>query len=187
MGAHRTTEGCGCHRLRGGLLRTTPGARDYRVGLKMALHTSIHLHNVPAGREAEYAAWFDGPHRAALAHLRGFETADRYEVTPEQVMPDIAQPWRFVSIYDFDLPNPAIDIPSLGPLIAAAREADMIADHDQSERIHTYRIYSSWKYSPNWRPLEPLSGVSIIIANYVAGRFAEYQDWYDNVHSTEVI
>ncbi len=153
----------------------------------MSLHTTIHLHNVPAGREAEYAAWFDGPHRAALTHLRGFKTADRYEVTPQQMMPDIAQPWRFLSMYDFDLRSPAIDIPALGPLIAAARDAGMIADEDQSERIYTYRMYSDWKASPNWKQSEPLSGVSIILANYVAGRFAEYQTYYDNVHSVEVI
>ena len=36
----------------------------------MALYTTIHLHNVPEGREAAYAEWFDGPHRKALANLR---------------------------------------------------------------------------------------------------------------------
>ncbi len=152
----------------------------------MALYTTIHLHNVPAGREPDYAAWFDGPHRAAIATLRGFKTADRYEVTREQIMPDIPQPWRFLSVYDFDLPNPAIDVPALGPLIAAARDAGLIAE-DETERIYTYRLYSDWKASPNWRQSEPLSGVSIILANYVAGRRAEYQKWYDEVHSVEVI
>jgi hypothetical protein len=151
----------------------------------MALYTTIHLHNVPAGREPDYASWFDGPHRASLAALRGFKAADRYEVTREQIMADIPQPWRFLSVYDFDLPNPAIDIPALGPLIAAARDAGLVAD-DETERLHTYRLYSDWKGSPNWRPSEPLSGVSIILANYVAGRKAEYQKWYDEVHSVEV-
>jgi len=151
----------------------------------MALTTTLHLHNVPANREAAYAAWFDGPHRASLATLRGFKTTDRFEVTPQQVMPDIAQPWRFLSVYDFDLPNPAIDIPALGPLIAAARDAGMIAD-DDTERLYTYRLYADWKGSPNWRKSEPLSGVSIILGNYIAGRFAEYQKWYDEVHSVEV-
>jgi len=152
----------------------------------MALYTTVHLHNVPAGREAEYAAWFDGPHRTALARLRGFDAADRYEVTPEQIMPDIAQPWRFVSIYDFDLPNPAIDIPALGPLVADARDAGMIAD-DDTERLYTYRLYTGWKYSPNYRPDQPFSGLSVLLGNYVAGRFEEYQTWYENVHSVEVI
>ncbi len=152
----------------------------------MALYTSIHLHNVPAGREAEYAAWFDGPHRQALARLRGFITTDRYEVTPEQIMPDIPQPWRYLSVYDFDLPSPEIDLPALGPLLAEARDAGLVAD-DETEKIYSYRLFTDWKYSPNWRPSEPLSGVSIILANYVPGRRQEYQTWYEDVHSVEVI
>jgi hypothetical protein len=151
----------------------------------MALYTTLHLHNLPAGREAEYAAWFDGSHRSSVLALRGFKAADRYEVTREQIMADIPQPWRFLSVYDFDLPNPLIDIPALGPLIADARDAGMIAD-DETERLYTYRLYSDWKGSPNWRPSEPLSGVSIILANYVPGRKAEYHKWYDEVHSVEV-
>jgi hypothetical protein len=152
----------------------------------MALYTTIHLHNVPAGRETEYATWFDGAHRAALGRLRGFITTDRYEVTPQQIMPDISQPWRFVSVYDFDLPDPAIDIPALGPLVAEARDAGMIAD-DETERLYTYRLYSDWKVSPNWRRSEPFSGVSIILGNFVPGRRVEYHTWYDEVHSVEVI
>jgi hypothetical protein len=153
----------------------------------MALHATIHLHNVPAGREAAYAEWFAGPHREALGRLRGFKGAERYEVTAEQIMPDIAQPWRYLTVYDFDLASPEIDIPALGPLLAEARDAGLIADQDQSERIHSYRLYSDWKPSPNWQRGQPFSGISVILANYVAGRFAEYQDWYDNVHSGEVI
>jgi hypothetical protein len=151
----------------------------------MALYTTLHLHNVPSGREAEYAAWFDDPHARSLGALRGFKGADRYEVTPQQIMPDIAQPWRFMSVYDFDLPDPSIDIPALGPLIAAARDAGLVM-HDDTERLYTYRLYSDWKGSANWRKSEPLSGVSIILANYVAGRYAEYMKWYDEVHSVEV-
>ncbi|HEY6131536.1 MAG TPA: hypothetical protein VIV27_05925 [Halioglobus sp.] len=151
----------------------------------MALYSTLHLHNVPAGREAEYAEWFDGPHRSSLAQLRGNVAAERYEVAAAQVMPDIHQPWRFMSVYDFDLPAPEIDIPALGPLIAAARDAGMISD-DETERLYTYRLYSDWKGSPNWQRSEPFSGVSVILGNYVAGRRAEYHKWYDDVHSVEV-
>ncbi len=151
----------------------------------MALYTSIHLHNTPAGREGEYAAWFDGPHRAALGALRGFKAADRYEVTPEQVMPDIPQPWRFLSVYDFDLPDPEIDVAALGPLLAMARDEGLVAA-DETERVYTYAMYSDWKGSANWRQAEPLSGVSIILANFIPGREPEYHRWYDEVHSVEV-
>jgi hypothetical protein len=151
----------------------------------MALHTTIHLHNVPEGRGGDYAAFFDGPHRQAVSRLRGFLTADRYEVTAEQIMADIPQPWRYLSVYDFDLATPEIDIPALGPLVADARDAGLIAD-DETERLYTYRMFGDWKGSPNWRRDQPFSGVSIILGNYVAGRYAEYQDWYENVHSDEV-
>src|ERR1700743_2968961 len=116
----------------------------------MSLHTTLHLHNVPPGREQSYAAWFDARHRESLPACRGFTPADRYEVTSEQIMPDIPQPWRFLSVYDFDLPNAAIDVPALGPLVADARDAGLIAD-DETERIHTYRLYTDWKGSANWQ------------------------------------
>lgn len=152
----------------------------------MSLYTTIHLHNVPAGREADYAAWFEGAHAADLARLRGFRSADRYEVTKEQIMPDIAQPWRYMSVYEFDYPAPAIDLPALGPLLADARDAGLIDDTNENERIYSYAMYSDWVSSPNHRPDQPFSGVSIILANFIAGREAEYHRWYDEVHGPEV-
>ncbi|TVV76748.1 hypothetical protein [Sphingomonas solaris] len=151
----------------------------------MALYTTIHLHNVPDGKADAYAAWFDGPHRAALAGLRGLRMADRFEVTPEQISgPDAPQPWRYMSVYEFDLPDPKIDVPALGPLIADARDAGLI--EDETERLYTYRLYSDWKGSPNWQRDKPLSGISVILANYTIGRYKEYMTWYDDVHSVEV-
>jgi len=151
----------------------------------MALFTTIHLHNVPASRADEYAQWFDGAHSSALTRLRGFKACERYEVAAEQIMPDIAQPWRFMSVYDFDLPSPEIDVPALGPLTAEARDMGMITQ-DDTERLYSYQLYSDWKGSPNWQQDQPFSGVSLILGNYVAGRAQEYHNWYDEVHSVEV-
>jgi hypothetical protein len=152
----------------------------------MAIYTTIHLHNVTPGREADYAAWFDGPHRAALGRLRGLQNADRFAVAAVQIMPDIPQPWRFMSVYEFDYPDAAIDLPALGPLIAEARDAGLIDDSDESERLYSYAMYSDWVPSPNFQADQPLSGVSIILANFTIGREAEYHRWYDEVHGPEV-
>lgn len=151
----------------------------------MALYTTLHLHNCTADNAEAYARWFDGPHAGALSHLRGFKSAERFEIDPVQMIPDQAQPWHYMSVYDFDLPTPAIDVPALGPLIADARDAGLIAD-DNTERLYTYRLYGDWKGSPNWQRDKPLSGVSILLGNYIAGRFDEYDTWYENVHSVEV-
>ena len=152
----------------------------------MSLFTTTHLHNVPAGREADYAAWFDGAHAADLAKLRGFRSADRFEITPEQVMPDIAQPWRFLSVYEFDTDTPEIDLPALGALLANARDAGLIDDANESERIFSYAMYADWRSGPNHQKDKPLSGMFIIPANFVAGMEAEYHRWYDDVHIPEV-
>ncbi|HMO69563.1 MAG TPA: hypothetical protein PKE25_13105, partial [Novosphingobium sp.] len=101
-------------------------------------------------------------------------------------MPNIPQPWRFLSVYDFDLPDPAIDLPALGPLLADARDAGLIDDSDESERIYSYAMYSDWVSSANHRLDQPFSGVSIILGNYTPGREAEYHKWYDEVHGPEV-
>jgi hypothetical protein len=152
----------------------------------MSHYVTIQLHNVPKGKESDYAAWFDGPHREALARLRGFKTADRYELTAEQVMPDIAQPWRYASVYEFDYATPEIDLPALGPLIAEARDAGLVDDSGENERVLSYAMYSDWKFSANYRADQPLSGVSILLGNYTPGREDEYQTWYNDVHSVEV-
>ncbi|HEX7856340.1 MAG TPA: hypothetical protein VF503_21920 [Sphingobium sp.] len=152
----------------------------------MALFTTIHLHNVTAEGEERYSAWFEGPHREALSRLRGFKRADRYQLTAEQVMPDIAQPWQFVSVYDFDLPDPSIDLPALSPLIADARDAGLIDDAHQTERLYSYAMYYDWISGPNHRQDQPFSGIFLILANFVAGMEAEYHKWYDEVHIPEV-
>jgi len=152
----------------------------------MSLYTTVHLHNVARGREADYSAWFDGKHREDLARLRGFHSADRFEVTAEQVMPDIPQPWRFLSVYEFDYATPEIDLPALGPLLAEPRDGGLTYDADESERIYSYAMYSDWNFSANHRAGAPFSGISIILANFVAGREPEYHKWYDEVHAPEV-
>lgn len=152
----------------------------------MTLYTTVHLHNVAAGQEQDYAAWFEQSHRQELANLRGFKGVERYEVAEQQIMPDILQPWRFVSVYDFDTTTPEIDIPALGPLLANVRDSGLLAT-DGAERIYSYKLFGDWKYSANYQPDQPLSGISIILGNYVAGHYEEYQKWYEEVHSVEVI
>jgi hypothetical protein len=153
----------------------------------MTFVTTLHLHNVPAGREADYAAWFDGEHREDLARLRNFREADRYEVTLEQVMRFIPQPWRYLSVYEFDTDAPSIDLPALAPLLAKARGAGLIDSSPAgAERIYSYEMYSGWNFSPNYHEGKPLSGVSLVFGNIVPGREKEYHHWYDTIHGPDV-
>ena len=151
----------------------------------MALYTTIHLHNTAPEKDSDYAIWFDGTHQAELSKLRGFVKAARFQVAKEQIMPDIPQPWEFMSVYDFETDTPEIDLPALAPLLATVRDQGLTAD-DSTERLYSYKMFSDWKASPNHQPEHALSGMSLILGNYVIGRYDEYQSWYDNTHSIEV-
>jgi hypothetical protein len=153
----------------------------------VSLYLTIHLHNVPASRETEYSKWFDGPHQAELQTLRGFRKAERFQLAGAQIMPDIAQPWRFMSIYDCDVPDPEIDLPALAPLIASAREIGLIDDTRQCERVYTYAMYGDWVSGPSHVQDQPFSHTSIILANVTAGMEDEYHSWYDQVHIPEIV
>ena len=59
-------------------------------------------------------------------------------------MADIPQPWRFMSVYEFDYAAPEIDLPALGPLLAEARDAGLTETATESERIFTYAMRSDW-------------------------------------------
>lgn len=152
----------------------------------MAKYCTLHLHNVARGAEDAYAQWFEGEHVQALRNLTGFKSADRFEVAAVQIMPDIDQPWRYLSLYEFDYDVPDRDIPALGPLIAQGYRLGLLDDADGAERIYSYNMYSDWYVGPNWQQEQPLSGISIILANFVAGREEEYHRWYDDVHAPEV-
>jgi len=151
----------------------------------MALFTTLHLHNVPTDKQTAFHEWFDTQHQTDLARLRGFSSSERFEVAQQQIMPDIPQPWQFVTVYDFDTTQPEIDLPALSPLLANIRDKGWITD-DTAERIYSYQLFGDWKSSPNHQLDKPLSGISIILGNYVAGRYEEYQEWYENTHSVEV-
>jgi hypothetical protein len=150
----------------------------------MASYVTAHFHNAPAGEDAALAGHFRGAHLVGIARLRGFRAAQRFEVTPEQIMASIPQPWRYVTIYDFEFKDPRIDLPAIAPHIASLREAGLIAN-DETERLYSYRMYSPWLFSGNYRP-GPISHMMLLLANVTPGRSAEYHRWYDEKHRFEV-
>ena len=151
----------------------------------MASYVTMHLHNAVPGKEAALAEWYAGPHATALQRLRGFVRTDRHQVTKDQVLPGIAQPWHYMTTYDFEFQNPEIHIPALGSLLADARDAGLIAQ-DGSECIWSYGMYSGWRYSSNYNGRNDFTHMMMLPANFIPGREAEYHKWYDEVHCWEV-
>jgi len=151
----------------------------------MEEYVVAHFHNAAPECEARLTAAFSGQHRASVQRLRGFFQMQRFVLGEQQLMADIAQPWKFLTLYEFHLDRPELHLPALATPIADLRDAGLIAA-DGTERIYSYRIYAPWKYSANFQPDRPLSHMMLLLANVVPGREAEYHQWYDEVHSVEV-
>jgi hypothetical protein len=149
----------------------------------MTSYLIAHFHNAPGGKDAALSERFR-VHVADVARLRGFRAAQRFEVTAEQIMATIPQPWRYITVYEFEFADPRIDLPAIAPHVASLRDAGLIAD-DDTERLYSYRMYSGWKFSANYRP-GPLSHIMLLLANVTPGRAAEYHRWYDEQHRIEV-
>jgi len=148
----------------------------------MADYVTAHFYNPAPGRETALDEAFLA-HARELPRLRGFKSAQRFEITAQQIMP-CAQPWRRLTLYEVSCEDPNIDVPPLAPLLANLRDAGLFAA-DEAERMHTYRMYHPWKYSKNYTS-GPLDHVMLLLANFTPGREAEYHRWYDEQHSVEV-
>lgn len=150
----------------------------------MAGQVTVHLHNAAAGQEEALHRAFETSHLSSLAHVPQLRRAQRFARAQDQLLREIAQPWGYVSVYEFESPRPAIDIPALAPALADLRDAGLIAQ-DGTERIFSYDMYSDWKYGPEFRP-GPFTHMMLLLANFTPGREAEYHQWYDDQHSVEV-
>jgi hypothetical protein len=156
----------------------------------MPTFVTVHFHNPASGKDAKLSAWFSAAHADALRRLRGFKKVDRFELTESQAPICPVQPWRYLSIYDFEFDHPEIHVPALGSFLADGRDAGLIAT-DGSECIWSYGMYDHSAYAKNYfnanyNKNEELTHVMILPANFVAGTEAAYQKWYDEVHSHEV-
>src|SRR5579862_3333044 len=115
----------------------------------MPTYATIHFHNPTPGKEDRLSAWFSAAHADILRRLRGFRKVDRFEVTEIQAPICPVQPWRYLSIYDFEFDNPEIHVPALGSFLADARDAGLIAN-DGSECIWSYGMYDHSAYAKNY-------------------------------------
>ncbi|WP_414900236.1 hypothetical protein ACMT1E_10930 [Sphingomonas flavalba] len=150
----------------------------------MAGQVTIHLHNAAAGKDEALADAFIGDHLRALAGVPGLRQVQRFACSADQLLREIAQPWRYVTIYEFQSPRPAIDVPALAPPLADLRDAGLI-EQDGTERIFSYDMYSDWKTGPAFKAA-PFTHMMMLLANFTPGREAEYHRWYDEQHSVEV-
>lgn len=151
----------------------------------MPAYNVVHFQNC-SGQEPQYAAW----QRTELAHAilgsKGFRAAQFMSLQPVQLQPSSRQPWRFCALYELEAPrgeaNSALEIFS-----ALARRKPKESGLLHSDAAHVFEL--TRPHLPSRNPVDetaPLH-VAFVMGNCIEGKEVEYDRWYDEVHSPEVL
>jgi len=66
----------------------------------MARHILMAFSNALAGRDDEFNRWYDDIHLSDVLKVPGYTAAQRFELSPSQMMPD--PPYRYVALYEVE-------------------------------------------------------------------------------------
>lgn len=66
----------------------------------MARHILLAFSNPLEGREEEFNAWYNERHLDDVLKVPGYVSAQRFELSPTQMMPD--GPYRYLAIYEVE-------------------------------------------------------------------------------------
>jgi rubredoxin len=152
----------------------------------MPAYNIVHFQNCAAQREPQYAAWQRQELARAILEQQGFVAVQFMSLQPVQLQPANPQPWRFCALYELEAA--AGQAGSLLAVFSAlARRAGKESGLLEDDVAHVFELTRPHLPTPN--PIDetaPLH-VAFVMGNCIEGKEVEYDRWYDEVHSPEVL
>jgi hypothetical protein len=133
----------------------------------------------PEGGEAAFRDWFDTSQSRAAAKLPGFETALCVALDEIQILPDQPRPSRMAMLHWFDAPADTVPLVYLEAIFAAGGTIKAFASH-------MFDCVAPWRLAEG-ASLGSLTHLTIVMGNAAPGRDADYNRWYDEQHTPDVI
>jgi hypothetical protein len=152
----------------------------------MAAYNVVHFQSCSAQREPEYAAWQRTQLASAILGSQGFRAVQFMSLQPVQLQPSCPQPWRFCALYELDATLGQAGS-ALEAFSALARRKPMESGLLHSDAAHVFEL--TRPHLPTSNPVDdtaPLH-VAFVMGNCIEGQEVEYDRWYDEVHSPEVL
>jgi hypothetical protein len=149
----------------------------------MAEHFLVQQHNVAPGREHEAFVWFQDALAPALL-AEGITALRRYRLSDLQLVADTPQPYRYLSIFEFD---PETAPGALDALSQLARKDPRSHGLISDDAGHLFRVTRAWMPSPNPADLQAPEYLLLVMGNFVPGMEDDYHRWYDEMHGPEVL
>jgi hypothetical protein len=152
----------------------------------MAAYNVVHFQNCNAELEPQYAAWLREELAPAILGQQGVAAVQFMSLQPVQLQPSCPQPWRFCTLYELEITaGQAGSV--LQAFSALARRKPRESGLLQSDAAHMFEL--TRPHLPTSNPVDataPLH-VAFVMGNCIDGKEVEYDRWYDELHSPEVL
>jgi hypothetical protein len=157
--------------------------KNYRKR-QMPMYNIVHFQNPDPLQETKFADWQRRELTPIVLEIPGVQAIRHFNLQPVQLQPGNIQPWRFATIYELEIERTAEILPQIAHHARAVpKEMGLL----QEDVAHMFELTRPFIASPN--PPDPTVPfhVAFVMGNCVPGKEMEYDNWYDNVHSGEVL
>jgi hypothetical protein len=150
----------------------------------MPRYNIVHFQNPAADKETAFADWQRRELSAKILELPGVQALRHFGLQPVQLQPPAPQPYRLASLYELETDDLAGVLKTFTELARnPPKQAGLLAE----DVAHVFELTRPLLESPHaYDPTAPLN-VAFVMGNCIDGMEKEYDAWYDNVHSVEVL
>lgn len=150
----------------------------------MPRYNILHYQNPTTDMETSFAYWQRTELPEKMLAVRGVQAMRHYNLQPVQLQPPNKQPYRLATVYEVETDDLTILLSEFNVLArGAAKQKGMLS----SDVAHVYQLTRPLLFSPNPYDLAAPLHVAFVMGNCIEGKELEYDAWYDNVHSVEVL
>jgi hypothetical protein len=152
----------------------------------MPAYNIVHFQNCAAQQEPQYAAWQRQELARAILAQPGFLAVQFMSLQPVQLQPASSQPWRFCSLYELEATAEQADV-ALAAFAASARRKPKDSGLLESDAAHLFEL--TRPHLPTRNPVDATAPLhmAFVMGNCIEGKEVEYDRWYDEIHSLEVL
>lgn len=162
-----------------------PGRRwPEKIGAAVPRYNIVHFQNPAFDKETAFADWQRRELSGRMLAVPGVQAVRHFGLQPVQLQPPNPQPYRLASLYELETEDLAT---ALQNFTEHARTAPKQAGLLGGDVAHVFALTRPFLPSPHaFDPTAPMH-VAFVMGNCIAGMEAEYDAWYDGVHSVEVL
>lgn len=152
----------------------------------MPAYNIVHFQNCAVQQESQYAAWQRRELARAILGSPGFVAVQFMSLQPAQLQPASPQPWRFCALYELEAASEQAAA-ALATFAELARRKPQDSGLLDSDAAHVFEL--TRPHLPTRNPIDATAPLhmAFVMGNCIAGKEVEYDRWYDEIHSPEVL